>query len=407
VNLPFFIARRYLVSKRKKNFINIISLLSVIAVAFSTAALVIVLSVFNGLGDLLNSLNSSFDPPLKIQPVKGKTFVVTDSLLQTIQSVEGVAAITEVIEDYAYARYRDANQVVTIKGLSDNFVEQQRIDNAIVEGKLRLKEGDIPYAIIGRGLQYELSVAVENPMYALQLFYIKNVKSSSLDPAKLYTRKSIAPTAAFSIVQNLDDNYILVPLSFAQELTGYENKRTSLEVSLQDGFSAGTIQQALRDKLGNTFQVLNQQEQHVDLYRLLKMEKLFTFLAFVLLLGIGSINIFFCLMMLALDKKKDISVLSAMGADQSLIKRIFLFEGGLIALSGAVIGLLFGGTICWLQIQYGIVSMGMTSAVSAGYPVKIVASDFALTLGVTTAITMLISWRPAVMATRFASVNHL
>ncbi|MCI0750600.1 MAG: FtsX-like permease family protein [Flammeovirgaceae bacterium] len=406
MNLPFFIARRYLVSKRKKNFINIISILSVIAVAFSTAALVIVLSVFNGLGDLLYSLNSTFDPELKIQASKGKSFIISDSLRQEIKSIEGVAILTEVIEDYAYVRYRDANQVVTIKGVSDNFIDQKRIDNAIVDGELKLKQGSANFALIGQGLKYALSIAVDNPMYTLQVYYIRNVKAS-LDPSNLYTRKNIVPAGVFSIVQNLDDNYVIVPLSFAEELTNYQNRRTSLEIKIKEGHALADVQVELKNFLGQSFNVLNQQEQHTDLYRLLKMEKLFTFLAFVILLGIGSINIFFCLMMLALDKRKDISVLSAMGADQNLIRKVFLFEGSLIALSGALLGLLLGGILCWLQMNYGLVSMGMASAVSTGYPVKMIPSDFITTVAVVTLITVFISWRPAVLASRFVSVNHL
>ena len=231
MNVSFFIAKRYLFSKRKKNFINIISILSIIGVAFSTAALIIVLSVFNGLEDLLRSLNNSFDAEIKIQASQGKSFELTPELLQKIKAVRGVDVVTEVIEDYAYVRYRDANQVVTIKGVSDNFINQNRIpEENIVEGRLRLKDGDTRYAIVGRGIQYTLSIAVNDPMFVLQVYYIKNVKSVGLDPSRLYSRMNIVPGGVFSIVQNFDENFIIVPLDFAQELLNYGNKRTSLEI---------------------------------------------------------------------------------------------------------------------------------------------------------------------------------
>ncbi|MCK6616846.1 MAG: ABC transporter permease [Cyclobacteriaceae bacterium] len=407
MNFPLFVAGRYLVSKRKKNFINIISLLSLAGVAFSTAALIIVLSIFNGLEDLLRSLNNAFDPEIKVEASRGKSFTVTDSLLTAIRQVPGVETVTEVIEDYAYLRYREANQVVTMKGVSDDFLDEHRIDDKIVAGRLRLREGDVNYAIIGRGIQYNLSVAVDDNQYALQVYYINNVKSGTLDPTKLYSRKTLFAGSAFSIVQNFDENYIIVPLDFARDLLNMGNKRTSLEIKMKKSASEEQVQQQLKQLLGENFSVLNHQEQHKDLYRLLKMEKLFTFLAFAVLLGISSINIFFTLMMLAIDKKKDISVLSAMGASQPLIRRIFLTEGAIIAFLGAFIGLVLGGIFCWLQLEYGIISMGMETSVTEGYPVKVVPLDFLSTLLVVSILTFLISWRPAVLAARFASVQNL
>lgn len=407
MNLPFFIAKRYLFSKRKKNFINIISWLSVVVVAFITAALVIVLSVFNGLGDLLRTLNNSFDPEIKIEAVAGKTFILTDSLLQKIQRIEDVEVVTEVLEDYAYLRYRDANQIITLKGVSENFLDQGRINNSIVSGKLALTEGEVDYALIGSGIEYNLSVAVNDPMFPLQLYYIKNAKLTGLDPSKLYTRRNIVPGGVFRIVQNFDDNYVIVPLHFAADLMESGNKRTSLEIKGKPDADPAQLQQQLKQMLGDSFAVLNQEEQHKDLYRLLRMEKLFTFLAFTLLLGIGAINIFFSLMMLVLDKKKDISVLMAMGAEASLIRRIFISEGAFIASLGTCSGLLLGGVICWLQMEYSIVSMGMESAVMEGYPIKPVLSDFVLTLVVVSLITFLISLRPAQLAARSAQVQHL
>jgi lipoprotein-releasing system permease protein len=407
VSLEFFIARKYLLSTRKKNFINIISILSLIGVSVSAAALIIVLSVFNGLGDLLRSLNNSFDPEIKIEAAQGKSFSVDPELIAKIEAVEGVSVVTEVIEDYAYLRYRDANQVITLKGVSDNFIDQHRIDDKIVAGELKLTDGDINYAIIGRGIQYTLSVAVGDDMFPLQVYYINDVKAGALDPSRLYSRQIILPGAAFSIVQNFDENYVLVPLRFAQELLRYDNKRTALEIKTAEDFDIIAVQERLKKALGEQFVVLNHEEQHRDLYRLLKMEKLFTFLALSVLLGISAINIFFSLMMLALDKKKDISILSALGANGARIKKIFIVEGAMIALGGATLGILLGGIFCLLQQQYGLISMGMETSVTAGYPVKMQLVDFMGTLAVVSVLTFLISWRPAVLAARSVSVHNL
>ena len=408
MNLPFFIARRYLFSKRKANFINVISILSVGGIAFSTAALIIVLSVFNGLEDLLRSLNNSFDPEIKIQAGQGKSFEMTEALMQKTKSVKGVKVITEVIEDYALAQYRDANQVITMKGVSDSFLKQDRIPpENIVEGELKLREHGVNYAIVGQGVKYTLSIAVNEPLYPLQVWYIKNEKSAGLDPTKLYAKKNIAPGGVFSIVQNFDENYIIVPLEFARDLLTYDNKRTSLEIKTEPGSDIFEVEDALQKTLGKEFNVLNHEEQHKDLYRLLKMEKLFTFIALTLLLIIGSINIFFSLMMLALDKKKDISILSAMGASDKQIRNIFLAEGSLIAFSGACLGLALGGLFCWVQLRYGIISMGMETSITQGYPIQVKFTDFISVLVVVTIITFLISSHPARVASRFAAVRHL
>lgn len=408
MNFPFFVARRYLVSTRKKNFINIISLLAVGGIALSTAALVIVLSVFNGIEDLLRSLNNSFDPAIKIEATRGKSFVMTDSLTSAITKTPGVAIVTEVIEDYAYVRYRDANQIVMLKGVGENFLDQHRIpDENLRLGKMRLNEGGLNYAIVGQGVHNTLSLVIDDPSFAMQVYYIKNAKASTTDPSSLYSHKSILPGAVFSITSTIDEQYVLVPLAFAQELLDYGDKRTSLEVKLADDADAEEVQQELKRALGESFSILTQEEQHKDLFRLLKMEKLFTFLTFTLLLGIASINVFFSLMMLALDKKKDISVLSAMGAPRQLVRSIFLTEGAMIAFAGGFLGLLVGGIICWFQQTFGMVSMGMETSVTPGYPVKMVWTDFALTVSAIIAITILVSFKPANEASKFAAVEHL
>ncbi len=378
-----------------------------VGIAFSTAALIIVLSVFNGLEGLLRSLYTSFDPEIKIELVKGKSFDVTDELLSKIKSIQGVGIVTEVIEDYAYVRYRDADMVVTMKGVSDNFIDQHRLDNHLVDGKLALRENGIKYAIIGRGVQYALSVGIEENIFPLQVFYIKNAKSSSMDPSQLYAQSALQPGGVFSIEKTYDENFIFVPLDFAKDLLNYGDKRTSLEIQTNPGNNVYEIQDEVKKALGDSFRVLTNEEQHKDLYRLLKIEKLFTFLALSMLIVVASINIFFSLMMLALDKKKDISILSALGAHESFIQKIFLNEGALIAFLGAGIGLILGGVICWLQDTFGLVGMGMENAIVNSYPVEMKFTDFLLTALVIISITAIVSFYPARKASSFYTPHHL
>ncbi|MEJ7643117.1 MAG: FtsX-like permease family protein [Chryseolinea sp.] len=408
MNLSLFIARRYLFSKRKKNFINVISIISVIAVALISAAIIIVLSIFNGLGDLLHSINNSFDPEIRIEAAKGKSFINSELLLKKVKQVPGVSIVTEVIEDHAYARYNGADQVVTVKGVSDSFMDQQRIPKtSIVEGELALKKNGVDRALIGYGVKSSLSIAIDQDFFPLQLFYVKSARGGTMDPTKLYTQKNILPGGVFSIIQNFDESYVIVPLKFARELFNYGNKRTSLEIKAAQNANVEKIEEALQRALGSEFKVLNAEEQHQDLYRVLKLEKLFASVAAAVLLLIGSINIYFSLMMLALDKKRDITIMSAMGADARLIQKVFVMEGILIAGLGTLAGLALGAFTVLLQQNFSMVSMGMNSSVVDGYPVKMVFSDFVYVFFIMTVVTILISSRPAALAARFASVRHL
>jgi len=376
-------------------------------VAVCTAALIVVLSVFNGLEDLLRSLYNTFDPQIKVEAAYGKSFAYTTGLADSIRQVDGVDIVTEVIEDYAYVKYRQADMVVTIKGMSDNFLNQKRIDSAIVMGTLRFHDGPVDYAIIGQGVRIALSVNPGSDLYPLQVHYIKDARTSTLDPNKLYSRKNILVGSVFAIEKNYDDNFIFVPLDFARELLDYGNRRTSLEIKVDENTSIDKVENTLTEMLGDRFLVKNNEEQHADLYKLLNLEKVFVFIAFSFILGVGSINIFFALSMLAIDKKKDISVLYAMGANDRLVRRIFLLEGIIISLGGAFIGLLMGALICWLQQSYGLVSMGMETSVLENYPVKMKWIDFLYTSGAIVAITVIISYRPAVIATRYQTSEHL
>jgi lipoprotein-releasing system permease protein len=223
----------------------------------------------------------------------------------------------------------------------------------------------------------------------------------------MYSRKSIRPGAVFSIEKNYDENYIFVPLDFAVELLDYGNKRTFLEVKCAPNATVEEVKAALQKNVGPDFRVLTNEEQHKDLYRLLNMEKLFTFLALSILILVGSINIFFSLMMLAIDKKKDISILFALGSYPRLIRRIFLFEGAIISFVGAATGLIAGGLICWAQDRFGIVGMGMENAIVASYPVEIRSWDFLNISAVVVFITVTISFYPAVLAARSYSQKEL
>ncbi len=403
MNLSLLIARRYFRSKNKKNFIQVISNISMVGVAIGTMALVVVLSVFNGLEDLIRESYNTFDPEIKIVPYRGKTFEASDSLLRIIREVEGVALVTEVIEDNALVRYQDAQMVVKLKGVSDNFVRQERLDKAMVHGELALQKDGKNFAILGRGVQYTLSVSPSNEFYALQVFSPKRQLASGFNPdpmTRYFTRRNIMPGGVFAIEKQFDANYVIVPLNFAASLFNYADERTALEIKTTTDASINRVQDRLQEALGNRLEVLNSDQQHASLLRAIKVEKLFVYLTFSFILAVASFNIFFSLSMLAIDKKKDIAMLLAMGATKKTVRRLFIYEGSIIAFMGAVSGLLLGLVICWLQQTFGLVSMGMQTAIVDAYPVKMQFSDFFYTALAIAVITFLASYRPASIAAR-------
>lgn len=382
-------------------------MISMLGVAFGTAALVIVLSVFNGLESLIRSLYSSFDPEIKIESAEGKWFEKDEEILLTVKQTPGVAVMSEVIEDNALIRYRDAEMVVKIKGVSDNFLEQQRLDKVIVHGEPILKRGEINYAIVGLGVSHNLSISPKDDFTSLQVYYPKITRASTTNPSNLYTQKSILPGGIFAIEKQYDEQFVFVPLAFAAELFDYDLRRTSLEIKIAPGYDMLEVQSKLSNKLGDAYLITNKDQQHPSLFKAIKIEKLFSLVTFFFILALASLSIFFTLNMLVIEKQKDISVLLAMGASGKLIKSIFWFEGAIISLTGAIIGLLLGFTICSIQINFGIISMGMETSVVSAYPVKMQFLDFLYTAICVIIITFLASYRPATIASNTAVISHL
>ena len=376
-------------------------------IAIGTAALVIVLSVFNGLEDLIKSLYSSFDPEIKIESTLGKSFVVDSTFLAGVTSLAGVGAVTEVIEEKALIKYREAQMFARIKGVSENFAEQKRLDQSIILGEFKLKQGNINYAVIGLGVLQTLGISTKNEFTPLQIYYPKDLSSSSLDPSRLYSQKAIMPGGVFAIDRQLDEQYIFAPISFANELFDYGDKRSALELKILANYAVEEIKEGLEIHLGKDFKVLDKDEQHPSLFRAIRIEKFFSWIALSFVLAMFSVSTFFTLNMLVLEKQKDISVLYAMGAPYSLIKRIFLAEGAIILIVGAALGLLLGLILCWLQMTFGFVSMGMETSVVSAYPVKMRFLDFLYTGISVVIITFLASYRPAVLAARTGILANL
>lgn len=378
-----------------------------IGVAVGTTALVVVLSVFNGLQDLVRSVYNSFDPEIKIEATIGKSFEMRDDIRQSLEDITEIKAFTEVIEDNALIMYRDQQVVARIKGVDNTYLELNRLDTFLLRGEARLAEDEVNYAILGSGVAYELSLMLDSDHYGMQMIYPKKLRPGAPISRNSVKRKSIVPAAIFSIEQEYNENYVFVPLGFARELMDYGDKRTAIEVFLHDRGELSSVKDKLANILGEDFVVLDSDEQHSGLLKAIKIEKLFVFITLSFITAIAAFNVFFTLSMLAIEKKKDISVLYAMGATNKLIRQIFLKEGAMIAFIGCAVGLVLGLGLALAQQEYELIGMGMQTAIVMAYPVKIQASDFLLVGASISLITILTSYRPALIASRVNITEHL
>lgn len=378
-----------------------------VGVAVGTMSLVVVLSVFNGLEGFIRSLYSSFDPDIKVVPVQGKSFLVDSFSLQEIKNINGIAFVSEIIEDNAYVKFRDSEMVVKLKGVDENFIKNDRLERSIVEGSLVLENDNIPLAVIGRGVQYTLNISDINDFYPLQFYYPKRKRSSSLNPGQLTNRRNINIGGVFAIEKQYDMNYVVVPLKFASRLMDYDQRRTAIEINLNNESNIEVIKSQIQNIVGSSFKVLDSDQQHSSLIMAIKVEKLFVFITFSFIIAVAAINIFFSLTMLAIEKKKDIAVLYALGSGKRLVRSIFLHEGAIISFSGAIVGMILGILICLVQQQFGIISMGVDTSVIDAYPVEMKFNDFLFSSISIILITLIFSSRPAFIASRSTVVDQL
>lgn len=400
MNVTLFIARRYFLQGRRINFINVISMLSIMVVTLVTAALIIILSVFNGMEDLIRRLFESFDPPLKIESKVGKSFVVSDSLLQSIRKIDGVWHLTEVAEDNAMVNYKEQTDVVRLKGVSNDFLSDHRMDSVMIDGKLKLEDTLKRYAIIGAGLQYKLSISLHNQFAPLTIYYPnrKKLRSGGTSMASHLNSGALHPVGVFAIEKQFDDDYVIAPLSFALDLFAFDKERTSLEVSIKEGYRVKDVKTKLQSLLGSRFNVLDSDEQHSSLIKALKVEKLAVSVILCSVLAVASVGIYFCLSVLVLRKRKDMGILMALGATQKNIRNIFFLEGQLIAFTGAAMGLLLGFAICYAQQELSLFKMGMNTSVVDAYPVDMQFLDFVAIFAVVIVLTFFASIKPALNA---------
>ncbi len=378
MRLPFFIAKRYLISKKSHNLINIISLISVIGLSVGTMALIVVLSVFNGFEDVIKSLYVTFNADLQVTPVAGKTIHYNDFPYDDINDIQGVSGLSEVVEEDALFKYRDKQHIARIKGVSDNFIELSRIDTTIVNGSFILKEGNSDFAVVGAGIAWYLDIYPQNITNLLSIFVPRRGNASSFNFENAFNNKAVHPTGVFSIQQEFDSRYVFVPLGFARELLDYTDEVTSIEIRYEPNADGDDIQSKVQSILGQGYNVKNRFQQNESLFKILHSEKTAIFLILVFILILSSFNMIGSLSILIVEKNKDIGILTSMGADLKLIRTIFITEGVLISFLGSVTGLILGFVILIMQQSFGLLQLGAGDGafVISAYPVSIQLLDF-------------------------------
>ncbi|OQX97587.1 MAG: hypothetical protein B6I20_12245 [Bacteroidetes bacterium 4572_117] len=402
MNFPFFIAKRYLFSKKTRNLINWISGISVFGVSIFTMAMIVILSVFNGLDSVVKSLFSNFDPDFKITVAEAKVFSSEDSLIKQIENIDGIAHITKVLEENALLEYDERQAIAKIKGVSDNYRQTSGIDSTIISGEFMLENEYEKFAVVGWGLSNTLSINL-NLLRPIKILVPKRDAKPGIIGNKVFNIKPIFPIGIFSVMQDdYDSQLIIVPLEFAQNLLEYADEISSIEVKASKNINLDKLQKELESLLGSDYVVKNRFQQHEFLFKVMQSEKWAIFLIFSFILIIASFNLTSSLTMLIIDKKKDIVTLQNMGAGNSIIRKIFLIEGWLISLVGAIFGLILGTIICWAQSEFGLVGLPQAFVVQY-YPVEMRIADFAAVFVTVLIIGFIASWLPV----RFFTKKYL
>lgn len=398
MNFPFYIARRYLIAKKSHNAINIISWVSVISVGIGSFALVVVLSAFNGLESLVESLFESFDSDIRIEAQKGKVFDGNAINYEKLVDIEGVKNYSQVLEEVCGIRYQNQQTVATIKGVEPSFMQMSELDSMMIEGNTELIRNGIPFAISGYGIASALGLYMSKAPDNLNIYAPKRGRVSSINPMQSVYQKLIAPGGTFYISPEYDNKFVVVPLSFAQDLLAYEHEITSVEVKVKKGYEVNEVESEIEQLLGDNFEVTNRYQFNEIIYKTNQTEKWVTFLILVFILIIAAFNILSSISMLIIEKKKDIYTLKSLGAKNSTIRNIFFIEGLLINLSGAIVGLGLGVILVLLQEHIGLIRL--EGGIVEYYPVELKIEELLYILLTVMVIGFLTAWYPVRNLTR-------
>ena len=402
MNLPFFFAWRYLFAKKSHNVINIISAISAVGMATGTAALIIILSIYNGFDSLVRSMMNDFDPDILISPAEGKTFIPEGPVYDWIYEQDMVKNMSCVITENVFMNYDGKQGMVTAKGVDWVFEEESPVRDHIRSGEFALHRGDVPLAVTGSGIAYRMGI---NPRFLspIELYFPARDKNFSMtNPLASIEAVNVWPSGIFSISSEIDDKYVIVPIDVMRELLEYSDEVSGVEIRLRDGHTQKDVKAMVKEiseRLGPEYLVSDRFAQNKSLYRMMKYEKLSIFTILIFIVIIITFNIFGSLTMLIIEKRGDIGTLKSMGMRDSTVKRIFVLEGWMISLLGLAAGLVLGIGFSLLQQHFGFIKMPGNFVVQA-YPVILSAKDVIITAASVAAVGWIIAKLPAEMMWR-------
>ena len=394
--MNFLFAWRYFKAKKTTNAINVISWISIVAMLFGTAALILVLSVFNGFEDLVKELYSAFYPDLRISPASGKQMVLTPAQLQKLRSVKGVKAVSMVLEERAYLKNSESSTMVSLKGVDSNYAAVTTVPQHVVSGKFDVGTADHPLLVLGAGIENAVGVLADRNIYPLTVYLPRRGEVDLSDPMRALSSDTINTSGTFIIQQDFDNKYALTNLAFIKNMLRTEpNSYGAAEIAVQSGADAEKVQTALEKALGSSYSVQTRYEQNKSLYSIMQMEKWVIYAILSLILVVAAFNMIGALTMLVLEKKEDIGVLHAIGADRSFIRRIFLTEGLLLAFIGGGVGLLLALLIALAQLKFHLIPLQGDTFMIAYFPVKLNPWDFLLVGATVVVISLIAAYIPA------------
>jgi ABC-type lipoprotein release transport system permease subunit len=376
--------------------VNIISIISMLGIMISTAALIIILSVFNGMEDLVTKSINSFNPDLKVTIKEGKVFTIDSTLLLQLESLQEVQSVDVVVEDMLLLSYGERQALARLKGCNQNYISVNQIDTLLIDGAFKFNNNsEFDEAVLGAELAAILQINLNSPEF-LKCYYPRRLKKNFANPTEAFTTLYLAPLGVFASYTQYDKEYIFCPISFARQLMSYNDEITSIEIKLNSSKELKVAKQKIENILGSQYSVQNKFEQEELLFKTIKNEKLVIFSILTFILFLATFNIVGSLGMLIIEKKEDVAILKFLGASNKLIRHIFLLEGLFISIVGGLLGMVIGFILCFLQQQFHIVKLGNETSnyIISHYPVQMSGIDFLFVLLTVVTISFLASWLP-------------
>ncbi|HTN06889.1 FtsX-like permease family protein [Agriterribacter sp.] len=392
----FTFAWRYFKAKKSTNAINIIAWVSVAAIAFATAALLVLWSAFNGFEGLVKSLYSTFYTDLKVTAATGKTITLTPSQIAELKKINNISNLSLVAEEKALLQNQDYQAIIELKGVDTNYTKVTTVEQSLVRGKFLLGDAENPGAVMGVGIENAVAILSDRAIGALTVYLPKKGADDISNPLASFNEGKIIPNGAFAVEQGFDNKYVLTNLSFVKLYMGFKpDEYTAVEIAITNTDKEKITKNEVQQLLGANYVVQTRYEQNSSLYNVMRLEKYAIFGIFILVLVVAAFNMIGALSMLVLEKQKDIQILQSMGATRGWIQKVFLTEGIVLAAIGAGIGIILALTLCFLQLQFKLIPLEGTSFIIDYYPVKLVFTDFIIVAATVFIIAITASWLPS------------